>query len=79
VLGAYGRGRGQLQVLNQFDTCCFAGIRFLTYRDILKNVIAGLHPRGRYDVFLDSSHQSHIISQHALDDGVAPFLARRRP
>lgn len=77
ILGSYGRGRGQLQVLNQYDSCCFWGVRYLTYRDIVREVVAGLR-RGRYDVFLDSSHTSHLISQHALDDGIFRFLLRRR-
>ena len=77
ILGSYGYRRGQLQVLNQYDSCCFWGVRFLTYRDIVKDVGAGLR-RGRYDVFLDSSHFSHLISQHALDNGILPFLKRRR-
>src|SRR5262249_31490905 len=33
ILGSYGPGRGQLQVLNQYDSCCFAGVRFRTYED----------------------------------------------
>jgi hypothetical protein len=77
VLGAYGRGRGQLQVLNQFDRCCFYGVGFLTYKDIVKNVVGTLG-KGRYDVFLDSSHRSHVISRHALEEAVLPFLKRRR-
>jgi hypothetical protein len=78
ILGSYGPGRGQLQVLNQYDSCCFAGVRFRTYEDIEKDVVAGLRPPGRYDIFLDSSHRSHIISAHALDDAIARFLKRRR-
>jgi hypothetical protein len=78
VLGAYGRGRGQLQVLNQYDPCCFSGVGFRTYEDIVKDVVDKLG-EGRYDVFLDSSHKSHLISRHALVDGVLPFLAQGRP
>ena len=77
ILGTYGRGRGQLQVLSQYDSCCFWGVRYLTYRDILKGVVRGLR-RGKYDIFLDSSHTSHLISRYALDEGILPFLRRRR-
>jgi pimeloyl-ACP methyl ester carboxylesterase len=77
LLGSYGSRRGQLQVLNQYDSCCFWGVTFLTYRDIVKDVAAGLR-RGKYDVFLDSSHSSHLISQYALDNGILPFLRKRR-
>jgi hypothetical protein len=76
ILGSYGRRRGQLQVLNQYDSCCFWGVRYLTYRDILKEVVAGLG-RAKYDIFLDSSHTSHLISRNALDEGILPFLRRR--
>jgi hypothetical protein len=76
VLGAYGRGRAQLQVLNQYDPYCFAGVRYRTYSEMLKGVVHGLH--GRYDVFLDSSHHGHLISSHALDTAILPFLRRRR-
>jgi hypothetical protein len=77
LLGTYGSRRGQLQVLNQYDSCCFWGVRYLTYRDIVKDAAADLG-RGKYDVFLDSSHFSHLISRHALDDGILPFLKKRR-
>lgn len=63
-------------MLNQFDSCCFRGIRFLTYEDIVKDFVTGLR-RGRYDVFLDSTHTSHVISLHALERGIFPFLKRR--
>jgi len=76
ILGSYGRGRAQLQVLNQFDSCCFAGIRFLTYEDIVKDVVRRLGA-GTYDIFLDSSHRSHLISDHALESAILPFLKRR--
>jgi dienelactone hydrolase len=75
ILASYGPGRGHLQVLNQFDSCCFAGVRFLTYRDIVKSLVAPR--RGRFDVFLDSSHESHTISPYALEKAIIPFLRRR--
>jgi hypothetical protein len=77
VLASHGFARAHLQVLNQYDACCFSGIRFLTYRDVVKDVVRGLN-RGRYDVFLDSSHHQHQISPRALIDAIYPFLRRRR-
>jgi len=76
ILGSVGPRRGQLQVLNQYDSCCFRGVRYRTYEDIVKTIVADF-PRGKYDVFLDSSHTSHLISRHALDDAIFPFLRRR--
>jgi hypothetical protein len=72
ILGSYGAGRSQLQVLNQFDNCCFAGVRFRTYEDFIKNTVANLGS-GSYNVFLDDNQPIHEISQHALD--VAMFHA----
>lgn len=75
VLGAYGEGRGQLQVLNQFDSCCFSGVGFRTYRDIVRDVLEQLGS-GRFDVFLDDSHRTHQISRHAMQRAILPFLRR---
>ena len=77
VLGSYGRGRAHLQVLNQYDPCCFAGVRYLTYSDIVKDIVNGLGA-GRYEVFLDSSHDLHQISEYALQEAIYPFLRRHR-
>jgi hypothetical protein len=65
ILGSYGKNRGQLQVLNEFDTCCFFGTGYTTYKDIVKKRVADLG-KGSYDVFLDSSHHEHKISDRAL-------------
>ena len=78
ILGSHGPSRGQLQVLNQYDSCCFNGVRALTYRDILKDVIRKL-PNSRYDLFIDSSHKSHRISQYALETAILPFLEADEP
>ena len=77
ILGAYGHGRGQLQVFNQYDPCCFEGLRYLTYRDHVRGAVRDLR-LGRYDVFLDSSHHQHHISTHALESAIVPFLRHRR-
>lgn len=66
ILGSYGPGRGQLQVLNQYDACCFGGIRSRTYEKTVTDAVAKLG-QGWFDVFVDDSHRSHMISQHALD------------
>lgn len=66
----------KLQVLNQYDPCCFAGLLGLTYRDVLKDVVGRLRG-GRYEFFIDSSHREHRISGHALTQAVLPFLRRR--
>jgi hypothetical protein len=78
VLAAHGHGRGHLQVFNQFDPCCFAGLGYRTYSEVVRDIVERLPWSGRYDVFLDSSHAHHIISQHALEEAIGPFVRRRR-
>ncbi len=65
LLGAAGRGRRQLQILNEFDPCCFAGRAALSYRDAL----AGRARRfgGGFDLLIDSSHNRHQISDWAAE------------
>jgi hypothetical protein len=66
ILGAYGDGqRRQLQVLNQFDPCCFSGVNYRTYESAIQNRLATLG-KGAFGVFLDTTNQSHSLS----DDGL---------
>jgi len=66
IMGSYGEGRSQLQVFNQYDSCCFAGVRYRAYKDEIKNVIFNLGA-GSFDVFLDDTHREHKISDAALE------------
>jgi len=54
VLGGYGAGRKQVQVLNQFDSCCFWGTRYRSYEGKVRQVSKGLG-FGSFKVVLDSS------------------------
>jgi hypothetical protein len=65
VLGAFGEGRVQIQLLNQYDSCCFAGIKYRTYEQTMKEVMSDLG-EGRFDIFLDTSHKEHKISSESL-------------
>ena len=78
VLAAYGRHRGHLQVINQFDPCCSAGLGYQTYGDFLRNLVERLPRGGQYEMFLDSSHTAHIISPYVLDTAIEPFVRYRR-
>jgi len=77
ILGSTGSRRAQLQVLNQFDTCCFYGVRYRTYDTIVEGIVKSMRG-GKFDVFLDSSHVSHLISDFALETAILPFLDRRQ-
>lgn len=65
VLGGSGTGRKQLQVLNQYDPCCFEGLGWQSYRDSV-NARVRLLGDGSFDVFNDDSHREHKISEAAI-------------
>ena len=65
VLGAFGKGRSQIQLLNQYDSCCFAGIKYRTYENTMKEVMRSL-AKGKFEIFLDDSHKDHKISAESL-------------
>ena len=66
VLGSYGNNRKQLQIINMYDACCFAGTKWKTYKNIVQAHVSKLGS-GQFDLFLDDSHHEHLISDNALD------------
>lgn len=66
ILGSYGIGRKQLQIFNYYDSCCFAGKRWMTYKDSVEEVIQKLGA-GKFEIFSDTSHKEHIISRTAMN------------
>jgi hypothetical protein len=79
VLGSSGPGRRQRQVLNKYDPCCFWGVGYRTYEKHVAGAVAGLGA-GAFDVHLDETHRSHLISREALTRAVGPLLdAPRTP
>lgn len=66
VLGAFGVGRKQLQVINKYDPCCFNGLKWQTYKDSVIQHVNDLGS-GSWDLFLDDSHKGHIISPVTMD------------
>lgn len=73
ALGALGEKRAQLQVINEFDSCCFWGRRHETYRSALRAAVSAIGP-GSWDVALDSTHGDHMVSPYVLSDVVIPLL-----
>lgn len=65
ILGSHGVNRKQLQILNKYDSCCFAGMKWQTYKDIVMERVRVLG-EGEFDLYLDDSHQEHKISDVAL-------------
>ena len=65
IMGSNGVGRKQFQILNQYDECCFGGIKYRVYENILKKRVKEVG-NSNYDIYLDSSHKEHKISEQAL-------------
>lgn len=61
ILGSFGEGRHHLQLVNQYDSCCFAGIKWQAYEPFVRKRVSQLGS-GRFDVILDNSHTDHKIS-----------------
>jgi hypothetical protein len=65
IMGSYGENRSQLQILNKFDACCFSGTGYLSYLDLIQKRVEQL-AQGAFDVFLDTTHREHKISEEAM-------------
>jgi hypothetical protein len=78
VLAAYGENRRQIQILNQFDTCCFYGIGHETYVDEVRRAMQGLG-QGQWQFVLDSTHEGHQISPFAIEQVIGPALLIPEP
>jgi hypothetical protein len=90
VLGAYGRGRKQVQILNRRDDCCFgeaqhdaktAGPSYeAALREYARRVSSTLDQlgRGSFRLEIDEAAPSHMISHHAIEDILLPELRRAR-
>jgi hypothetical protein len=86
LLGAYGEGRKQIQVLNRRDNCCFGeyqhdsrltGMPFepslREYETRVKKTLERLGS-GSFRVFIDEKSDGHKISAHTLQSVILPEL-----
>jgi hypothetical protein len=78
VLGAYGAGRKQIQVNNQYDSCCFYGVSHTTWVNNVKGAVASTGA-GIYDYYLDTLPHSHQISSNAIYKVIDPALGIAPP
>lgn len=68
VMASYGENRGQLQINNKYDNCCFYDdVRNLLWVDTVKQKIDELGA-GRYNFFLEDSTRTHRISPLAYSE-----------
>ncbi len=65
VLGAYGKGRRQVQVINRYDACCFAGLKWKTYNEKVEQRVKSLG-KGSWSLLFDQTHHEHKISAFAM-------------
>ena len=78
ILGAHGSGRKQVQVLNQFDSCCYYGIGYQTYENVVSNRLSMIGP-GNFQVVSDKSFvNEHKISNYALRAMFDPAFLKRK-
>jgi hypothetical protein len=89
VLGAAGKGRLQIQILNRYDDCCFGerqhaviGSSYVSvvrsYEGDVCKVLKHMHT-GRFSVHLDESARYHEISEEAIQAVILPVLAGNAP
>ena len=84
VLGAAGKGRLQLQILNRYDDCCFGERQHLltgvSYSNAVRRyesevrTVLGRMQTGGFAVHLDESAHYHQISQQAIREVILPVL-----
>ena len=65
IMASYGDNRGQLQIFNKYDPCCFSGLGFKTYESEVKNTVSNLG-KGKFDIYLDETNNKHSISDESL-------------
>lgn len=65
IMATYPGDRRQMQVFNQYDNSCCWGIRYELFLDKVKERLMDVGG-GEFDVYLDSSHLKHMLSQQAL-------------
>jgi hypothetical protein len=65
IMGSVGKSRKQLQILNRYDSCCFDGTDYQSYDKFIAAKSQEFNG-GSFEVFSDTSHSEHKISELAL-------------
>jgi hypothetical protein len=84
ILGAYGKGRKQFQILNRQDNCCFGQKQHNPSRNYdddmhpteqsVKSGLDSLGEKGHYSLTIDETSPNHQISEFALKNVILPGL-----
>ncbi len=87
ILGAYGKGRKQVQILNSKDDCCFGIKQHKPGRDYYEDLraceksvsdrLTSLKAKGQYHLVIDETAPSHQISKYALEKVILPELNKK--
>lgn len=71
ILGAGGDGRGQLQIFNRYDRCCYNNAKGKLYEPAVAEAVRRLGGGGGFAVYIDESHADHRFSKAALKAVIA--------
>ncbi|MFC2126099.1 hypothetical protein ACFLU5_14950 [Bacteroidota bacterium] len=66
VLGSYGENRRQIQILNEYDDCCFSGTRHTYWIEDVKAAVKKLG-QGEYDFYLEQDTRTHKVSKMTMN------------
>jgi dienelactone hydrolase len=77
VMASAGEARRQVQVLNQFDGCCYSGVDWQTYADVVRDAASPLG--AGWEIYVDSSHADHRFSMLAVHHVLEDIRAHPRP
>jgi len=90
VMGAYGPGRKQVQILNRRDSCCFgenqhdAALMGMTweaavrgYETRVQTALEHLGSKNAFRVEIDEEATGHMISHHAIADIILRELSEK--
>jgi len=75
ILGA--AGRSQIQVLNEYDICCYNDSRYLDFAPAIRAVVEPLG--GRFDIYRSENEFLHRANPAALQVILAGMSSRRTP
>lgn len=65
VMGGAGEGRRQVQILNQFDGCCYRGVGARDYAPVVAEAVTRLGIGGSYELFLTDGPR-HEVNASAI-------------